>query len=167
MKAPMSKIKPCLWFNGEAEDAALLYTSLFADGAMGSINRYGEGAPFPAGTAMMVEFTLAGQSFQALNGGPQFPHSEAISLSVSCEDQAEVDRYWDGLIAGGGRESQCGWLVDRFGVSWQIVPTVLGRLASRGDGAATGRMFGAMMAMKRLDVAALERAYRGEAEGTG
>ena len=157
----MSKITTCLWFNGRAEEAATFYVSLFPDAHVGAISRYGEGSPFPAGTAMMVEFTLAGQTYQALNGGPHFTFSEAISLSVSCADQAEVDHYWDALIADGGAESRCGWLKDRFGVSWQIVPQVLGELSQRGDRAATGRMFQALMGMRRLDIAALEAAYRG------
>lgn len=154
----MSKITPCLWFNGTGEEAAQLYVSLFSDSAITSVGRYGEGMPFPAGTAMMVDFTLAGQSFQALNGGPQFPHSEAISMSVLCEDQAEVDHYWNALTEGGA-ESRCGWLKDRFGVSWQIVPACLGRLSRLGDPAATGRMMMAMMGMAKMDVAALEKAY--------
>lgn len=158
---PMSKITPCLWFNGEAEQAARFYTSLFKESSIDGIGRYGEGMPFPAGTAMMVEFTLADQSFQALNGGPQFHFTEAISMSVRCADQAEVDYFWDALTKGGSA-SQCGWLKDRFGVSWQIVPEALGRLQEQGDPVATGRMMQALMAMSKLDVAALERAYRGE-----
>jgi predicted 3-demethylubiquinone-9 3-methyltransferase (glyoxalase superfamily) len=157
----MSKIAPCLWFDGNAEEAARFYTSLFADAAIVAVGRYGEGMPLPAGTAMLVEFTLAGQRFQALNGGPQFPFTEAISLSVRCADQAEVDRLWDALTDGGS-PGRCGWLKDRFGVSWQIVPDRLVELQKSGDTAATGRMFKALMGMSRLDVAALERAYRGD-----
>lgn len=160
----MSKIAPCLWFNGEAEDAANLYVSLFADAAITALSRYGEGAPFPAGTALMVEFTLAGQRFQALNGGPQFPHSEAISLSVNCADQAEVDYFWNGLIADGGAPGQCGWLKDRFGVSWQIVPTALGEILTRSDQAGCARAMAAMMTMTKLDIAALEAAYAGDSQ---
>ena len=156
----MTKIAPCLWFNGQAEDAARFYTSLFADGSILSVGRYGEGMPFPAGTALLVEFTLAGQRFQALNGGPQFPFTEAISLSVSCVDQAEVDRLWAALTEGGS-PGPCGWLKDRFGVSWQLVPEALIRLQSTNDPAAKGRMMKAMMAMSKLDVAALENAYYG------
>lgn len=158
----MSKISPCLWFDGAAEEAARFYVSLFDDAAITSVGRYGEGAPYPAGTAMMVAFTLAGQTFQALNGGPQFPHTEAISLSVRSADQAEVDRLWEALTADGGAESRCGWLKDRWGVSWQIVPDRLVELQASGDGPAIGRMFGALMGMRKLDIAALERAYRGE-----
>jgi len=155
----MSKIAPCLWFDGEAEEAAKFYVSLFADSAIGAVSRWGEGAPYPAGTALMVEFTLGGRRFQALNGGARFPHSEAISFSVDCLDQAEVDRYWEALLAGGA-PSQCGWLKDRFGVSWQIVPKALGEILSRGDKAGAVRAMAAMMGMIKLDVAALEAAYR-------
>lgn len=158
----MSKITPCLWFNGEAEDAANLYVSLFPDSAIGGISRYGENMPMPAGTAMLVEFTLAGQSFQGLNGGPQFPHSEAISMSISCADQAEVDHYWNGLLANGGSESMCGWLKDRFGVSWQVVPRRMIELQMEG-GAGVGRMMQRMMTMRKLDIAPLEAAFLGEA----
>ncbi len=160
---PTSKIAPCLWFDGQAEEAARFYVGLFPDGAILSIGRYGEGAPFPAGTALLVEFSLAGQRFQALNGGPHFKFSEAISLSVSCVDQAEVDRLWEALTAG-GEPGRCGWLKDRFGVSWQLVPEALSRLQSSGDAAGRGRMFQAMLGMNKLDVAALERAFRGEVE---
>jgi predicted 3-demethylubiquinone-9 3-methyltransferase (glyoxalase superfamily) len=157
----MSKITPCLWFNGEAETAAKLYVSLCEDATIGAVSRYGDGMPFPAGTAMMVEFTLFGQPFQALNGGPQYQHSEAISLSVACETQAEVDHYWQALTAHGGAESMCGWCKDRFGVSWQIVPRVLGDIMTRDDKAAVGRAMGAMMGMKKLNIAELEAAYAG------
>jgi predicted 3-demethylubiquinone-9 3-methyltransferase (glyoxalase superfamily) len=157
----MSKIAPCLWFNGQAEEAAKLYISLVGDGEITAISHYGEGMPFPAGTAMMVEFTLAGQRYQGLNGGPHFTFNEAISLSVNCVDQAEVDKLWDGLIADGGSPSQCGWLKDRFGVSWQIVPAAMGRMQREGTPEQVGRMMGAMMTMSKLDVAALEAAFQG------
>jgi len=154
----MTRITPCLWFNGEAEDAAALYVSLFPNSTIGSVARYGEGQPFPAGTALMVEFTLDGQRHQALNGGPQFPHSEAISLSVSCKDAAEVDHYWNGLLQGGGKESRCGWLKDRFGVSWQIVPEGLGALLGDPDPAKRKKAMAAMMGMSKLDLAAMRAA---------
>ena len=159
----MSKIAPCLWFNGEAEDAAALYTSLFADDAIIAVSRHPEGAPFPAGTALMLEFTIAGQRFQALNGGPQFTHSGAMSLSVKCANQAEIDRLWDRLCADGGAPGRCAWLTDRFGVSWQIVPTILAQIMTGPDAAAKGRAMQAMMGMTKLDIAALEAAYRGDA----
>lgn len=157
----MSKIKPCLWFDGEAEEAATFYTGLFPGGAITSVSRYSEGMPFPAGTALLVEFSLFGRDFQALNGGPHFSFTEAISLSVACVEQAELDRYWDALIADGGSPGQCGWLKDRFGLSWQLVPEAMGRLQAQG-GPGVGRMMRAMMLMKKLDIAALERAYAGE-----
>lgn len=159
----MSKITPCLWFNGEAEEAANLYASLFPDSAIDAVSRYGENMPMPAGTAMMVEFTLSGQRFQALNGGPQFPHSEAISLSISCADQAEVDHYWEGLRANGGSESFCGWLKDRFGVSWQVVPRRMIALQEQG-GPGVGRMMQKMMTMRKLEIAPLEAAFHATAE---
>lgn len=157
-----SKIAPCLWFNGEAETAATFYVSLFSDAKIGAVSRYGDGASFAAGTALMVEFTLAGQRFQALNGGPHYALTEAISLSVDCADQAEVDRLWTALTSDGGAESRCGWLKDKFGVSWQIVPAALGQIMSRPDKAAAGRAMQAMMGMRKLDIAALEAAYAGE-----
>lgn len=157
----MSKIAPCLWFNGEGEEAANFYVSLFADSGIDSVFRYGEGAPFPVGTALVVEFHLAGQRYQALNGGPQFPHTEAISLSVNCKDQAEVDYLWDALIANGGAPSQCGWLKDRFGVSWQIVPQAWNAILSGGDQQGKARAMEAMMGMQKLELAVLEAAYRG------
>lgn len=154
----MSKIKPCLWFNGEAEDDARFYVSLFPDAAIGAVSRYGPGAPFAAGTALMVEFQLAGQRFQALNGGPNFTFSTAVSLSISCKDEAEVDHYWAALTADGGAEGRCGWLKDRFGVSWQVVPEGLGVLMSDPDRARAGRAAQAMMRMSKLDLAAMRAA---------
>jgi predicted 3-demethylubiquinone-9 3-methyltransferase (glyoxalase superfamily) len=156
------KIRPCLWFNGQAEEAARFYVSLFPDSRIDHVAR----APgdYPAGQAgdvLLVEFTLAGQAYQALNGGPEFQFTEAISFSVSCEDQAEVDRLWDALIAGGGKEIQCGWLKDRYGLSWQIVPEALPRLMNSNDPAQAARVFRAMMQMVKLDIAALERASEG------
>ena len=129
----LSRIAPCLWFDNQAEQAADLYVSLFPDAAIEAVSRYGVDAPLPAGTAMMVEFTLAGQRFQGLNGGPMFKFNEAVSFSITCADAAEVDHYWHGLIANGGEESRCGWLKDRFGVSWQVVPDGLGALLSDPD----------------------------------
>jgi predicted 3-demethylubiquinone-9 3-methyltransferase (glyoxalase superfamily) len=150
----MSKIAPCLWFNGEAEEAANFYMSIFPDAGITMLSRYGEGMPFPAGTAMMVEFTLAGQRFQALNGGPQYTLTEAVSLSISCKDMGEVDHYWDALTAGGS-ESMCGWLKDRFGVSWQVVPEGIGTLMSDPDDGRRARAAQAMMGMRKLDLAAM------------
>lgn len=155
------KIRPCLWFNTEAEEAANFYVSLFPDSRVLEVSRYGEGGPMPAGTALMVVFELAGQQFQALNGGPEFQFTEAISLSVDCATQDEVDHLWGSLTADGGEESQCGWLKDRFGLSWQIVPARLGELMSGPDAEASQRTMQAMLQMRKLDIAALERAYAG------
>lgn len=158
-----SKIAPCLWFNGQAEEAAKFYVSIFPGSSIGTVSRYGAGSEdlpvaFPQGTALMVEFTIAGQRFQALNGGPQYAHSEAISLSVSCKDAAEVERYWSALTAGGGSEGPCGWLKDRFGVSWQIVPEGLGALLSDPDPRRVRRALQAMLKMKRLDLEVMRAA---------
>ena len=158
----MSKIAPCLWFNGEAEEAANFYVSLFPDAKITAISRYGTGAPFPAGTALMVEFNLAGQRFQALNGGPNFTHSEAISLSIGAKDADEVDHYWNALSANGGSESRCGWLKDRYGVSWQVVPDGLGKVLSDPDPARAARAMRAMMQMKKLDLAAMRAAAQAD-----
>jgi len=159
----MSKITPCLWFNGTAEEAANFYVSLLPDSRIDKIQRSPAETPSgPAGMVLLVEFTLAGQSFQGLNGGPQFSFTEAVSFSIQCEDQEEVDRLWDALTAGGGKPVQCGWLKDRFGLSWQIVPKAMGRLMGGSDPAGAKRAMEAMMKMVKLDIAELERAYRGE-----
>ena len=156
------RIRPCLWFNGQAEEAARFYVPLFPNSRIDNVAR----APgdYPAGhtgDVLLVEFTLAGQAYQALNGGPEFQFTEAISFSVSCADQVEVDRLWDALTADGGKAIQCGWLKDRYGLSWQIVPETLPRLMNSGDPAQAARVFNAMMQMVKLDVAALERAFAG------
>jgi predicted 3-demethylubiquinone-9 3-methyltransferase (glyoxalase superfamily) len=155
----MSKITPCLWFDGQAEEAARFYTSLLPDSRIDAVVR----APvdYPAGSAgsvLTVEFTLAGQQFIGLNGGPEFRFTEAISFTINCEDQAEVDRYWDALIADGGAPVQCGWLRDRYGLSWQIVPTILPRLLADPDREKAGRVMQAMMGMIKIDIAAVEKA---------
>lgn len=155
----MPTITPCLWFDGDAEPAAQLYTSLFPNSRITDVSRYGEGAPFPSGTALTVDFELDGKPMQALNGGPQFPFTEAVSLSVSTKTQEETDHYWDGLIADGGEPSQCGWLKDRFGLSWQIVPSALGRLIADPDQAAAHRTMQAMLSMSRLVIAELQAAH--------
>lgn len=144
---------PMLWFDHQAEDAARLYTSLLPNSEITHIQRYPEGVPDrTAGEVMTVDFTLNGAHYSALNGGPQFTHSEAVSFVIECEDQIEIDRLWDALTADGGRESMCGWLVDRFGVSWQIIPHNIGELIA--PPAAMQAMFG----MRKLDIAALEAA---------
>jgi predicted 3-demethylubiquinone-9 3-methyltransferase (glyoxalase superfamily) len=160
----MSRVASCLWFDTQAKEAADFYCSLFDDARIDAVSYHGEGMPLPAGTPLLVEFTLAGQHFQGLNGGPMFPQSEAFSISVSCRDQAELDHFWNALTANGGKESMCGWLKDRFGVSWQMVPQRMGELMASGDGPAIGRMMARMMSMGKLDIAALEAAYHGEGQ---
>jgi predicted 3-demethylubiquinone-9 3-methyltransferase (glyoxalase superfamily) len=155
-------ITPCLWFDEDAEAAALHYVGVFDDAAIGRIARYGDNMRKPAGTVLVVEFTLRGQPYMALNAGPGVPHSDAISLSVDCDDQAEIDRHWDGLIAGGGKPVMCGWLKDRFGVSWQIVPRAMAAMQREGSPAQVQRMMQAMMGMVKLDIAALAAAFAGK-----
>jgi len=150
-------------FDGQAEEAARFYTSVFPNSAIGTISRYGENAPFPAGTALLVEFSLRGRPFQALNGGADFGFTEAVSFSVDCADQAEIDRYWNVLTADGGAPSRCGWLKDRYGLSWQIVPQALVHMQKTGTPEQIGRMYGALFTMSKLDIAALEAAFNGDA----
>lgn len=157
----MQKITPFLWFDNQAEAAARFYVSVFKDAAIGPISRYGEAGPGPAGSVMVVEFTLAGQVFRALNAGPIFKFNEAISFQIDCEDQAEVDHYWNALTADGGQPGQCGWLKDRFGLSWQVTPKALGLLVGTGDQARAGRVMQAMMGMTKLIIADLEAAAAG------
>lgn len=160
----MQKITPFLWFNDQAEEAAQFYVSIFPNSKIRSVSRYDEaGAQVsgrPAGSAMVVSFELNGQRFDALNGGPTFTFSPAISFLVDCDSQEEIDRYWDTLAEGGSTE-QCGWLKDRYGVSWQIVPRRMDELMS-GDPARVGRVMKAMLGMVKLDIAELEKAARGE-----
>jgi predicted 3-demethylubiquinone-9 3-methyltransferase (glyoxalase superfamily) len=162
----MDKISPCLWFDGRAEEAARFYTSLFPNSEITSVDRSpGETPSGPQDMVLTVNFTLDGRSFIALNGGPEFKFNEAISLSIDCDDQAEVDRYWAALTADGGEESVCGWLKDRFGVSWQVVPRRLPELLNSPDREAAARVLDAMLRMVKIDVAELERAARGETVG--
>jgi predicted 3-demethylubiquinone-9 3-methyltransferase (glyoxalase superfamily) len=156
----MQKITPFLWFDGKAEEAATLYVSIFQNSKIVRVTRYGDAGPGPKGSVMAVTFQLEGQDFYALNGGPQFSFTPAISFFVSCETQGEVDALWEQLSAG-GRTDQCGWLQDRFGVSWQIVPKALGRMLEDKDVAKATRVMQAMLQMTKLDVGALERAYDG------
>ena len=159
-----ARISPCLWFDSQAEDAARFYVSVFENSGIGAISRYGkEGFEVhgrPAGSVMTVVFRLAGQDFTALNGGPQFKFTEAISLQVFCDTQDEVDRLWDKLSQG-GETGQCGWLKDKFGLSWQIVPSVVPRMACDPDPVKSGRAMSAIMKMTKLDIAALRRAFEG------
>ena len=153
----MQKITPFLWFDTQAEEAAKFYASVFPNSKILKTARYGEAGPGPKGSVMTVEFELDGQRMIALNGGPPFKFTEAISLVVDCKDQKEVDHYWNRLLQG-GKESQCGWLKDRYGLSWQIVPTVLGELLSAPDAKKAKRVMEAMLKMKKIDIAALKSA---------
>jgi predicted 3-demethylubiquinone-9 3-methyltransferase (glyoxalase superfamily) len=158
----MSKISPCLWFDGQAEEAAEFYTSILPDSRIDKVQRAAADNPStPQGGVLTVDFTLGGQSFIGLNGGPEFKFTEAISLSIDCEDQAEVDRYWDALIEGGGEHSVCGWLKDRFGVSWQVIPRQLPEMLDSPDRAGAARAMQAMLEMTKIDVAKLREAYEG------
>jgi predicted 3-demethylubiquinone-9 3-methyltransferase (glyoxalase superfamily) len=158
----MSKISPCLWFDRRAEEAATFYTSIIPNSRIDKVVRAAADNPSTRrGDVLTVEFTLAGQSYIGLNGGPEFPFTEAISLSIDCEDQAEVDRYWEALTREGGRPGQCGWLKDRFGVSWQVVPRQLPEMLDSPDRAAAKRAMEAMLEMRKLDVAKLREAFEG------
>ena len=156
----MQRIVPFLWFDSNAEEAANFYGSIFKGSKIVHTSRYGEAGPGPKGSVMVVTFELDGQELMALNGGPQFKFSEAISLLVNCKNQDEVDYYWEKLSAG-GQEVQCGWLKDRFGLSWQVVPTILSQLLTGADPEKSRRAMSAMLKMKKLDIAALQRAYEG------
>ncbi len=153
----LQKITPFLWFNDQAEEAVTFYTSIFAESKILKVVRYGEAGPGPAGQAMTVDFQLEGQKFIALNGGPLFQFTEAISFVVNCQTQEEIDAYWEKLTEGGA-EGNCGWLKDKFGLSWQIVPTILPELLSGPDPKKSGRAVKAMLAMKKLDIATLQNA---------
>jgi predicted 3-demethylubiquinone-9 3-methyltransferase (glyoxalase superfamily) len=150
----------CLWFDTEGEDAVRYYTGIFKDSKIGRVSRYTDAGPGTPGSVMTVEFELNGQQFLALNGGPQYQFSAAISLVITCADQAEVDYYWDRL-ADGGQEVACGWVTDRYGLTWQVVPAVLAGLMSDPDPAKARRVTEAMFTMQKLDIAALQRAYAG------
>lgn len=151
----MQKITPFLWFDGQAEEAAALYVSIFPNSTVGGVT------PGPGGKVLTVEFTLEGQPFIGLNGGPHYRFTEAVSFSVACDTQAEIDAYWSKLTANGGEPGQCGWLKDRFGLSWQIVPRALPELLGDPDPAKAGRATQAMMKMSKLDIAELRRAHAG------
>jgi predicted 3-demethylubiquinone-9 3-methyltransferase (glyoxalase superfamily) len=159
----MPTITPNLWFDTNALEAAEFYVSVFPNSTIGTISHYGENAPMPAGTVLTVEFELDGQQYIGINGGPLFSFSEAISLMINCQDQEEVDYYWDTLTADGGEESQCGWLKDKFGLSWQVVPIGWETMFTSDDTAAKQRAMDKMFTMKKLDVAALQAAF----DGTG
>ena len=154
----MQKITPFLWFDSHAEEAANFYVSIFKNSTIKSVSRYGEGGPGPKGTVMSVTFQLAGQDFMALNGGPLYTFTPAVSFFVNCESQQEIDELWEKLTAG-GEEVRCGWLKDKFGLSWQIIPTALGEMLQDKDPEKSKRVMQAMMQMNKLDIAALKRAY--------
>ncbi|MBV9990359.1 MAG: VOC family protein [Alphaproteobacteria bacterium] len=157
----MSKpIAPCLWLDTEAQDAAKFYCSVFPNSKITATSYYGEAGPRPKGSVLTVGFELNGQPFTALNGGPQFKFSEAVSFQIYCDSQDEVDHYWNGLLAGGGTEDMCGWLKDRYGLSWQVVPNRLIELITSPDEAKTRRVTEAMFKMRKLDIAALEAAAK-------
>ena len=154
----MQDIKPFLWFNDNAEEAAQFYVSVFPKAKMGSILRAPEGGPSKPGSVLTVAFTIGGVEFMALNGGPHHAFTDALSLVVPCDSQAEIDATWDKLLAGGGQEVACGWLRDRFGVTWQVVPANIGQLLEGWDAEGNKRAMQAMMQMKKLDIDALKRA---------
>jgi len=154
----MQKITPFLWFDGKAEEAAKFYTSIFKNSKIGRVSRYGEAGPGPKGAVMSATFQLDGQEFIALNGGPQFTFSPAISFFVNCETQGELDEIWEKLCDG-GKKNRCGWLQDKFGVSWQVIPTALGKLMSDPDPQKSGRVMKAMLQMEKIDIRALQQAH--------
>ena len=149
----MQKITPFLWFDNQAEEAARFYVSVFKNSKMGAVSRYGDGMPLPKGTVMTAAFEIEGQPFVALNGGPEFKFTPAVSFVINCDTQKEIDYYWDKLTSGGGEEVQCGWVKDKYGLSWQIVPTQLPELVKKSN-----KVMEALLHMKKLDIAALERA---------
>ena len=157
----MQKITPFLWFNNQAEEAVAFYTAIFKDTKVIHVAHYGEGAPLPKGTVLTIKFTLAGQDFVALNGGPHYSFTPAISFVVNCESQDEVDYYYEKLLADGGEESQCAWIKDKYGVSWQIVPQVLINYLNDPDAAKAQRVMMAMFKMKKIIIADLDQAYLG------
>lgn len=157
----MQKIRPCLWFDDNAEEAVNFYTSVFKNSKVTGVSRYGEAGPGTPGSVLTMTFELEGEEMMALNGGPIFKFNEAISLTVDCKSQEEVDELWSKLTSGGGEESQCGWLKDKFGLSWQIVPTVLGEMLSDKDPEKSKRVMEAMLKMKKIDIPALKKAYAG------
>ncbi|GHJ42520.1 VOC family protein [Streptomyces sp. TS71-3] len=157
----MPTITPNLWFDTQGEEAARFYVSIFPNSRITNVTHYGEAGPREAGSVLTVDFELDGQPYTAINGGPEFTFDEAISLLINCADQEEVDYYWSRLLADGGQESQCGWLKDRFGMSWQVVPAELGELISDPDGGRAQRAMKAMLGMVKIDVAALRAAADG------
>ena len=162
----MPRITPCLWFDSQAEAAAKFYVSIFKNSRIVSKSHYGKTGPGPAGSVMTVVFRLEGQEFLGLNGGPHFKLTEAVSFMVNCANQQEVDRFWKRLTADGGQESECGWLKDKFGLSWQVVPTILPKMLMDKDPAKRERVMQALLPMKKINIATLTRAYEGKAART-
>ena len=158
----MQKIVTFLWFGNQAEEAANYYVSIFKNAKLDSVVRYGDAGPGPKGDVMLITFSLEGQEFHALNGNPQFPFNEAISLYVNCETQKEVDTLWEKLLAGGGQEIACGWLKDKFGVRWQIIPVILTQMLQDKDAVRAQRVMAAMMNMVKIDIPTLQKAYDGK-----
>jgi predicted 3-demethylubiquinone-9 3-methyltransferase (glyoxalase superfamily) len=156
------KISPFLWFDTQAEEAVNFYTSVFKDAKVGKVMRVGDAGPGPKGSVLTVEFELAGMNFVALNGGPQYKFTPSVSFMINCETQEEIDHYWDGLLEGGGTTQACGWLVDRYGVSWQVTPVVLFKMLTDPDREKSGRAMKQMMEMVKLDIAPLQKAYEGK-----
>jgi len=156
----MQKITPFLWFDGKAEEAMTFYTSIFKNSKVGDVMRYGDAGPGKKGSVLTATFEIEGQEFIALNGGPMYQFTPAISFFVKCETQDEVDHYWDKLLEGGAPQ-QCGWLTDKFGVTWQVVPTILGKMLTDKDAAKANRVMQAMMKMVKLDIKTLQQAYQG------
>jgi predicted 3-demethylubiquinone-9 3-methyltransferase (glyoxalase superfamily) len=167
MQISAAKIVPCLWFDTKAEDAANFYCSVFKNSKITSVSRFPEAGQDvhhkPAGSVLMVAFELDGRPFTALNGGPQFAFDEAVSFQIMCDTQAEIDYCWDALTKDGGQEGPCGWLKDKFGLSWQVVPSVIPKMMLDADRAKSARAMNAVMKMKKLDLATIERAYAGQA----
>jgi predicted 3-demethylubiquinone-9 3-methyltransferase (glyoxalase superfamily) len=161
IKSRHQKLTPCLWFDTNAWDAVTFYTTVFNNVEKGKITYYGDNMPMPKGTVLTIEFLIEGQEFLALNAGPAFKFNEAVSFMINCETQDEIDYYWDKLTADGGEESQCGWLKDKFGLSWQVVPTIMGDMIADTNAEKVTRLMQKMMTMKKLDMKALEEAYSG------
>lgn len=165
------KITPCLWFDGKAEEAANFYVSLFKNSKIGDVSRYGDAGSDasgqPEGAVMTVGFEIDGQEFLGLNGGPHFKFNEAVSFIISCDSQEEVDRFWEKLTENGGAESQCGWCKDKYGLSWQVTPTVLQELLKDKDRAKAERVMKAMLQMKKIDIATLKKAAEGASAASG
>ena len=160
IKSKHQKITPCLWFNDNAEEAVKFYVSVFKKSKKGKVSRYGEGAPLPKGTALTVTFQIDGQEFLALNGGPHFKFTEAVSFIVKCKTQKEIDYYWEKL-SNGGSEVECGWLKDKFGLSWQVVPAILSGMMTDKKSEKSSRVMQAILKMKKLDIKTLKDAYAG------